>query len=247
MAFSEMNDELDIIARYPDEPYEEEGFTSAAFKASFDRGAKLCKAAHNVLVQALNAVGAAASVGFRRSTAVPADNVQAAIENVQGQITGVSQGAVPNGSITTEKLHKDSVTSEKIPFGGLLEDVTEDVNLQSAFSAGDTQTLKFYYCRALGIVIVKGSVTRNQDSEAPSDTSSWLLSSYRPKDSLTGLTGNWVGNPVQVNVSRFSQIAPAVDYLTVRFPFEEPYPEEATAQIIGWYFCDEPEAASEEE
>lgn len=106
MAFSQMTDDLDIIAKYPDEPYEEEGFTSAAFKASFDRGAKLCKAAHNVLVQALNGVNASFSVGFRRSSAIPADNVQAAIESVQAQIQQFVQdeAVIPNGSITGAKI-----------------------------------------------------------------------------------------------------------------------------------------------
>lgn len=106
MAFSQMTDDLDIIAKYPDEPYEEEGFTSAAFKASFDRGAKLCKAAHNALVRALNGVNASFSVGFRRSSAIPADNVQAAIESVQAQIQQFVQdeAVIPNGSITGEKI-----------------------------------------------------------------------------------------------------------------------------------------------
>ena len=119
MAFTEMVDDLDIIAKYPDEPYEEEGFTSAAFKASFDRGAKLCKAALNALVRALNAVTAAASVGFRRTANIPADNVQAAIENVQEQLAGVSQGEIPNGSITGEKMQDAAVTTEKLEDGAV--------------------------------------------------------------------------------------------------------------------------------
>lgn len=119
MAFTEMADDLDIIAKYPDEPYEEEGFTSTAFKASFDKGAKLCKEAHNALVRALNAVTSAASLGFRRTANIPADNVQAAIENVQEQLAGVSQGAIPNGSITGEKMQDAAVTTEKLEDGAV--------------------------------------------------------------------------------------------------------------------------------
>lgn len=119
MAFTEMKDDLDIIAKYPDEPYEEEGFTSTAFKASFDQGAKLCKDAINKLVRALNAATAAASLGFRRTTNVPADNVQDAIENVQEQLAGVSQGAIPNGSITGEKMQDAAVTTEKLEDGAV--------------------------------------------------------------------------------------------------------------------------------
>ena len=146
MAFTEMTDDLDIIAKYPDEPYEEEGFTSTAFKASFDQGAKLCKAALNALVRALNASTAAASVGFRRSANIPENYVQDAIENVQAQIAGVTQGAVPNGSITGEKLHDGAVTTEKIldgavtggkiASGGLFEDASDGVSFECTIGFG---------------------------------------------------------------------------------------------------------------
>lgn len=155
MAFTKMTDDLDIIAKYPDEPYEEEGFTSTAFKASFDQGAKLCKDAINKLVRALNAATAAASLGFRRTANVPADNVQDAIENVQAQLVGAFQeeAVVPNGSISAEKLGTDSVTTpsieneavtepkikngsvtyDKVPESGLIEDKTQNTGTHGSF------------------------------------------------------------------------------------------------------------------
>lgn len=114
MAFTKMTDDLDIIAKYPDEPYEEEGFTSTAFKASFDMAGKLCKIAINRLIRELGYQSAAANVGFNPTAGVNKTNIQEAIENVQAQIAGVSQGAVPEGSITAEKLGGDAVTTPKI-------------------------------------------------------------------------------------------------------------------------------------
>lgn len=114
MAFTEMTDDLDIIAKYPDEPYEEEGYTPPAFKASFDMAGKLCKIAINRLIRELGYQSAAANVGFNPTAGVNKTNIQEAIENVQAQIAGVSQGAVPDGSITTGKLDGGAVTTPKI-------------------------------------------------------------------------------------------------------------------------------------
>jgi hypothetical protein len=144
MAFSEMTDDLDIIAKYPDEPYEEEGYTSTAFKASFDRAGKLCKAAHNVLVRALNAVTAAANVGFSRTAGVPADNVQAAVENVQQQLAGVALDHVPDASIGNQQM---------VP-GGLYVDIHEVFEVTVSGSTSSQQATVNYARKypALGIV-----------------------------------------------------------------------------------------------
>lgn len=123
MAFTKMTDDLDIIAKYPDEPYEEEGFTSTAFKASFDQGAKLCKAAINALVQKLNGDSAAASVGFSPIENVPVHNVQSAIETLRSyllaQMQGITQQGVADGAITTAKLGAEAVTTAKIDDGAV--------------------------------------------------------------------------------------------------------------------------------
>ena len=139
-----MTDDLDIIAKYPDEPYEEEGYTSTAFKASFDRAGKLCKAAHNVLVRALNAVTAAANVGFSRTAGVPADNVQAAVENVQQQLAGVALDHVPDASIGNQQM---------VP-GGLYVDIHEVFEVTVSGSTSSQQATVNYARKypALGIV-----------------------------------------------------------------------------------------------
>lgn len=119
MAFTEMTDDLDIIAKYPDEPYEEEGFTPSSFKASFDMAGKLCKIAINRLIREIGYQSAAANVGFNPTAGVNKTNIQEAIENVQAQIAGVSQGAVPDGSITSEKLDDYAVTNDKLDNGAV--------------------------------------------------------------------------------------------------------------------------------
>lgn len=121
MAFDRMTDDLDIISKYPDEPYEEDGFTAEAFKASFDRGAKLCKAAINRLVDKLNGKSTGAKyLGFLRSDRVPADNVQDAIDNVQQQIADAySESAIPDGAVTSAKIDDGAVTTGKIGDGAV--------------------------------------------------------------------------------------------------------------------------------
>lgn len=119
MAFETMNDDMNIIAKLPDEPNDEGGMTAGALKATFDKAGMLAKTAINKLIAALGASTAAGNIGFAPTAGVPKTNVQDAIENVQSQIAGVSQGAVANGSITSEKLEDGAVTAEKIADGAV--------------------------------------------------------------------------------------------------------------------------------
>lgn len=119
MAFDRMTDDMNIISKLPNEPNDEGGMTASAFKATFDKAGTLAKTAINKLIASLGASTAAGNIGFARSTEVPADNVQDAIENVQSQIAGVAMGEVPNGSVTAEKLADGAVTSKKMEAIGI--------------------------------------------------------------------------------------------------------------------------------
>lgn len=76
-------------------------------KAYFDSSPEEVRQAHNGLCDALSAVSAAAALGFQRTAGVPADTVQAAVENVQSQITDAVLGNIPSGSVDSDKLAQD--------------------------------------------------------------------------------------------------------------------------------------------
>lgn len=76
-------------------------------KAYFDSSPEELRQAHNGLCDALCAVNAATELGFARSAGVPADTVQAAVENVQQQVRDAVVGNIPSGSVDGDKLAQD--------------------------------------------------------------------------------------------------------------------------------------------
>ena len=80
-------------------------------KAYFDSSPEEVRQAHNSLCDALTTATtqstAAANIGFSRTAGVPADTVQAAVENVQSQLTDAVLGNIPSGSVTGDKLAQD--------------------------------------------------------------------------------------------------------------------------------------------
>lgn len=80
-------------------------------KAYFDSSPEQLRQAHNglcdVLTEATSSASAAAGLGFQRTAGVPADTVQAAVENVQQQVTDAVLGNIPSGSVTEDKLAQD--------------------------------------------------------------------------------------------------------------------------------------------
>lgn len=76
-------------------------------KAYFDSSPEELRQAHNGLCDALCASDAAAGLGFARSAGVPADTVQAAVENVQQQVRDAVVGSIPSGSVDGDKLAQD--------------------------------------------------------------------------------------------------------------------------------------------
>ena len=76
-------------------------------KAYFDSSPEELRQAHNSLCDALTAPTAAADIGFAQTAGVPAGTVQAAIDNVQSQVTAAIIGSIPSGSIDGDKLAQD--------------------------------------------------------------------------------------------------------------------------------------------
>lgn len=73
-------------------------------KAYFDANPMQLMQAHNALAQLLTDTAGAKNIGFSSTAGVTADNVQQAIEQVQQQLSNLSLGSVPDGSITAAKL-----------------------------------------------------------------------------------------------------------------------------------------------
>lgn len=129
MALPTCNEDMNIISKLDDEPNDVGGLSAAALKAKFDLAGNLLKKALNDLVAALGENAAAKNIGFAPTAAVNKTNVQDAIENVQSQIAGVSQGGVADGAVTAAKIADgavgtaaiaaDAITAEKLSKGAV--------------------------------------------------------------------------------------------------------------------------------
>lgn len=73
-------------------------------KAYFDGNPNQLCDAHNTLVKALTAPEGASGIGFTSTAGVPANNLQAAVINVQQQLRAIALGSIPDGSITVTQL-----------------------------------------------------------------------------------------------------------------------------------------------
>lgn len=101
MSIPTMKKDLAVIQKLSDLPNATEGLTADQLKAKFDEAVLALQSWINeTLVPAITA----ANIPFTPDTALDADNVAAAIREVQSQMTEVSSGAIANGSVTAEKL-----------------------------------------------------------------------------------------------------------------------------------------------
>lgn len=135
MAFTIPDDELGTVSKLSNYPNRIERLKAATLKGRFDADAKTVMGALKRLIQELGLATAARNVGFEKTTAVNADNVQDAIENVQGQIAGVSQSGIADASITAAKIADGAVGTAAIA-----DDAVTAGKL--AMSAVDTDAIK---------------------------------------------------------------------------------------------------------
>lgn len=112
MSIPKLTKDLAVIQKLSDLPNSTEGLSAGQLKAKFDEAPLYIQSWINEqLIPALTAL----NIPFTPSTAIEADNVDAAIRAVQEQMTEVSSGTIANGSVTVEKL-ADSLL-ERV-FGG---------------------------------------------------------------------------------------------------------------------------------
>lgn len=88
------------ISNLPDVPQ----LSAPELKAYFDASPEELKKAVNGTIDTLSGLEGAKNIGFLANDKVHADTVQAAIENVQGQIKDVVLGQIPEGSIDETRL-----------------------------------------------------------------------------------------------------------------------------------------------
>ena len=245
MAFDRMTDDMNIISKLPDEPNDEGGMTASAFKATFDKAGTLAKTAINKLIAALGASTAAGNIGFARSTGVPSDTVQGAIENVQSQIAGVALGSIPDGSITAQQLAGGAVTAEKVADGALVIDVSNQVTLgrptvNGDYAGGSNQTRRFLYAPSLGIVFFDFEVDITEAvslgdwiwvTQTGLPMSSWFQSYYQPV-CCVGSLGSIAGATVQHCVDPVGVLYRVAPLKAIPAGGNEHF------YVSGWYFTD---------
>lgn len=241
MAFTKNTDDMNIIQKLDDEPNDVGGLTATQLKVEFDKSGIYLKAFINSHIDELGGTSAAGNIGFATSAAVPAANVQAAIENVQSQLTGISQGGVANGSITAVKLADGAVSWEDVS-----EDVDVDVddsNFGTIVESCALQAKKFLYSRAIGIMAYE--IRLGMETSAAAEIRLIQTNYLAPEAPIAGRAAN-VFMPYQLP-SASSAIRPQLAYAMCR---KEPnvsrmeyvlaLTEARNGQVFlsGWYFCD---------
>lgn len=253
-----------VIRELPNRPTGTGHMTAAALKAAFDQAAENIKTAVNQMISQLESSGGAAEIGFRRSAEVPADTVQDAIENVQSQIAGVALGSIPDGSITSSKLQSDSITENKIKDGSvtnlkiakdaLLEEVTDRVTLTGITRDGVTpariSTFEFFYCRALGIVFVRGYMNLTVLAGDNSVEQHYSWNGFNPKSSNDLFSVNMIrGYTISDTELNQANVKLTMSYNpeTFRLVFsaeDVPYSQSIRSipvKVSGWYLCEDQE------
>ena len=135
-----------VIRDLPTRPTGPTGrYTGAQLQAFFDKAAVQIREAFNDLVDELKSSSGAEDIGFSASAAVNADNVQAAIENVQAQAAGAALGDIPDASITNQQMQP----------GGLYVDIHEAFEVTVDGSTSYSTAIVNYARKypALGIVV----------------------------------------------------------------------------------------------
>lgn len=244
MSFTRIRDAaVKVIRNLPNRPTGTGYMSAVALKAAFDQAAENIKETVNKFMDDVEATSGAAQIGFQRSSAVPADNVQEAIENVQEQLQGISQGSVANNSITAEKLAPGALrnwvdVSSQItltPLIGPHEEYIERKNVRKSF----------WYNPALGIVrfsLLVGLFT----TDAAHYIAFKQEGLYLPK-MIAGHTAALAvssGGEGPAEMDAEYEVDTAQDNVT--FTFSVNSSVDYTYRVSGWYICDGPGESEEE-
>lgn len=185
MAFTRIDDDMDIIQKLDDEPNDVGGLTAAELKEEFDTAGNIMKQRVNRLMTELEAAPSAHSIGFNSTEAIAKNNVQDAIEAVQtnletaqtelsDSINNALMGQIPDRSLEARKLVAKTITGNEIADGTLTaakfaeettvagwEELTaSDVGLSVAsnYCALDESHTYFRYSKTMGIMYFRVAV-----------------------------------------------------------------------------------------
>lgn len=134
MNIPNLTKDLAVIQKLSDLPNTADGLSAAALKAKFDEAAL---AIQNWINEEFLPALKAENIPFAGSQQLAAENIQAAVELVFGQVRDAGTGAIVNGSVTKEKLAAELL--ERV-FGGrvwvCLDAPTEDCVPAADFPIG---------------------------------------------------------------------------------------------------------------
>ena len=149
-------------------------------KAYFDSSPEEVRQAYNGLCDTLGSAEAASGIGFQRTAAVPADTVQAAVENVQSQLDAAVMGNIPSGSVDSDKLAQDVrdhfTTIETAAKSEANTRASADQNLQNQIN---THTSQIASLNAAKCEIYTGTYVGN--TEYPNSGTQQITLGFRPK------------------------------------------------------------------
>lgn len=121
MAIPRLTTDLDIVQTLDDEPNDVGGLSAAELKAKFDEAPNAVKTwINNTLLPFFEGTGGAGNVGIATLDGLDtATNVQAALQGILYALQDITQGVVPDGSITAAKLAAAAVIAEKLAAGAV--------------------------------------------------------------------------------------------------------------------------------
>lgn len=180
---------------------------------------------NTVLLPAVNVIRAS-----EIETSTTDVSVQSKLNSLTDAINEVTLGQIPD----------DSLTSEKVEPGGLLEDVTS----QLTFSAQDTgghpcnvSGLRFYFSRALGMMFVAGSGLFTRTTGRSGFFARYTVTGpfdFGYRGSVFGSDSAGIGSPR-------CAVSPLGDELQMDIYVNNVPDSEDTVgvDISGWFFCEE--------